>query len=169
MNYDLTQVTEVYGLTFAQVGQSEAMVVLDPSNQVFIVRNGGFAAYGSAGSYRVVEIVDTLNLGDEYAVRETDSSLSEEDNTSRILGYKKEIKHNVSIGGRRQKVTIATFFNVPAQNTVVVQHGPHLRSLNAGQHVITNPRTTYRGFFTTGERQKSFRTQPAYTLEGGKI
>lgn len=140
------------------------MVCLDPSNQVFIVRNGGFAAFGSSGSYKVVEIVDTLNLGEKYAVMETDTNDNE--NTSRVLGYKKEVKHSVNIGGRSQSITIATFFNVPAQNTVVIQNGGHLKSLSAGQHVITNPRATFRGFFTLGERQKSFRTQPAYTLEG---
>jgi regulator of protease activity HflC (stomatin/prohibitin superfamily) len=162
-NLDLTTVNETNGLTFAQVGQSEAMVCLDPSNQVFIVRNGGFAAYGSSGTYKVVEIVDTLNLGDQYAIREPDA---DNDGPSRVLGYKKEIRHRVNVSGSQKEVTIATFFNVPAQNTVVVQNGGHLKALGAGQHVITNPRCTFRGFFTYGERQRSFRTQPAYTLEG---
>ena len=141
------------------------MVCMDPNNQVFIVRNGGFAAFGSNGSYKVVEIVDTLNLGDEYAVMETDTN---DEDATRVLGYKKEVKHNVKLSGsgKTERVTIATFFNVPAQNTVVIQNGGHLKSLSAGQHVITNPRATFRGFFTLGERQRSFRTQPAYTLEG---
>ena len=162
-NLDLTAVNQVNGLTFAQVGQSEAMVCLDPQNQVFIVRNGGFAAYGSNGTYKVVEIVDTLNLGEEYAIKESDT---DNDGSTRVLGYKKEIRHRVSVGGSAKQVTIATFFNVPAQNTVVVQNGGHLKAFGAGQHVITNPRCTFRGFFTFGERQKAFRTQPAYTLEG---
>jgi regulator of protease activity HflC (stomatin/prohibitin superfamily) len=163
-NLDLTSVNQLNGLTFAQVGQSEAMVCLDPQNQVFIVRNGGFAAYGNAGTYKVVDIVDTLNLGEEYAVRETD--VGDGEAQGRLLGYKKEILHNVVVGDRCQRVTIATFFNVPAQNTVVIQNGQSLRAFSAGQHVIVNPRCTFRGFFTLGERQKSFRTQPAYTLEG---
>ncbi|KAF2231600.1 hypothetical protein EV356DRAFT_416396, partial [Viridothelium virens] len=162
-NLDLTAVNEVNGLTFAQVGQSEAMVCLDPQNQVFIVRNGGFAAYGSNGTYKVVEIVDTLNLGEEYAIRESDT---DNDGSTRVLGYKKEIRHRVSVGSNQKHVTIATFFNVPAQNTVVIQNAGHLKAFGAGQHVITNPRCTFRGFFTFGERQKAFRTQPAYTLEG---
>lgn len=88
-NYDLTEVTQVNGLTFAQVGQSEAMVCLDPSNQVFIVRNGGFAAYGINGKYKVVEIVDALILGAQHAVYETEADDGE--NQTRILGYKKEV------------------------------------------------------------------------------
>ncbi|ORY87919.1 hypothetical protein BCR37DRAFT_375881 [Protomyces lactucae-debilis] len=162
--FDLTTVNQFNGLTFAQVGQSEAMVCLDPQNQVFVVRNGGFASYGHSGTYKVIEIVDTLNLGEEYAVRETD--LSEDESMGRLLGYKKEVRHNVMVGDKTQSVTIATFFNVPAQNTVVIQNGGHLKAFGAGQHVITNPKCTFRGFFTLGERQKSFRTQPAYTLEG---
>ncbi|BFZ53615.1 hypothetical protein PYCC9005_000643 [Savitreella phatthalungensis] len=175
---DLTAVTECAGLTYAQVGQTEAMVCLDPQNQVFIVRNGGFAAYGQNGTYKVLEIVDTLNLGEDNAVIETD--MEEEDITGgqkrvggkpavpgrRVLGYKKEVLHSVQAGGSRQTVTVATFFNVPAQNTVVIQNGGLLKAFGAGQHVITNPKCTFRGFFTLGERQRSFRTQPAYTVEG---
>lgn len=140
------------------------MVCLDPNNQVFVVRNGGFAAYGSAGTYRVVEIVDTLNLGDDHAVIEIDVSDNRE--IHRILGYKKEVKHVLTVGGRKRETTIATFLNVPAQNAVVIQNGSHLIQKTGGQHVITNPRATFRGFFTLGERQRSFRTEPAYTLEG---
>lgn len=163
--YDLTNVNSVYGLTFAQVGQSEALVCMDPANQVFVLRNSGFAAYGSAGSYKVIEVVDTLNLGESCAVYETAEENSDE-KTRRILGYKKEVKHKVTVNGVSQSNTIATFFNVPAQNTVVIQYANHLEQAGAGQHVITNPRATFRGFFTYSERQQSFRTQPAYTLEG---
>lgn len=163
-NLDLTEVNaDINGLTFAQVGQSEAMVCMDPTNQVFVVRNGGFAAVGSNGSYKVIDVVDTLNLGDAYAVRETEP---DQDGAKRILGYKKEVKHTIYVGSAQKQVTIATFFNVPANNTLVIQNGGHLRALGAGQHVITNPRCTFRGFFSLGERQTTFQTQPAYTLEG---
>ena len=167
---DLTEVTQCAGLTYAQVGQTEAMVCLDPQNQVFIVRNGGFAAYGQNGTYKVIDIVDTLNLGDENAIYETVDPHDRDSKTNRrILGYKKDVKHNVFIDGRKQTVTIATFFGVPAQNTVVIQNGGLLKAFGAGQHVITNPKCTFRGFFTLGERQTSFRTQQAYTLEGVPI
>lgn len=167
---DLTEVTQCAGLTYAQVGQTEAMVCLDPQNQVFIVRNGGFAAYGQNGTYKVVDIVDTLNLGDQNAIMETIDPYDNDSRTNRrLLGWKKDVKHTVQVEGRSQTVTIATFFNVPAQNTVVIQNGGLLKAFGAGQHVITNPKCTFRGFFTMGERQTSFRTQQAYTLEGVPI
>ena len=72
----------------------------------------------------------------------------------------------VLVKNLQKEVTIATFFQVPANNVLVIQNGAHLRCLGAGQHVITNPRCTFRGFFSLGERQTTFQTQPAYTLEG---
>ena len=39
--FDLTSQVSYMGFTMAQVGQSEAMVVLDPQNRAFIIRNGG--------------------------------------------------------------------------------------------------------------------------------
>lgn len=38
--------------------------------------------------------------------------------------------------------------------------------LKAGQHVITDPATTFRAFYSLGERQVQIKTQPAYTIEG---
>lgn len=43
---DITEQLEFQSLTIALGGQSEALVIQDPSNKVFIVRNGGFVAYG---------------------------------------------------------------------------------------------------------------------------
>ena len=162
-NLDLTEVNQVNGLTFAQVGQSEAMVCLDPTNQVFVVRNSGFVGYGASGNYKVIDVVDTLNLGEQHAVREADADI---DGVRRILGYKKEVKHTVYVKNVSKEVTIATFFIVPAANVLVIQNGGLLKALGAGQHVITNPRCTFRGFFSLGEKQTTFQTQPAYTLEG---
>jgi hypothetical protein len=129
----------------AQVGQSEAMVVLDPQNRVFIVRNGGFITYGSGGRFKIAAIVDTLDLGEENAIY--DKSM----NT--VVGYKKEISVAISAGNRKTQITLATFFNVPANNVVLVQKKNELFSLGAGQHVITDPHTTFRGFFSLSERQ----------------
>jgi hypothetical protein len=143
--FDLTSNVEALGLTMAQVGQSEAMVVLDPQNRVFIVRNGGFITYGSGGRFKIAAIVDTLDLGEENAIY--DKSM----NT--VVGYKKEISVGVSAGNRKTKITLATFFNVPANNVVLVQKKNELFSLGAGQHVITDPHTTFRGFFSLSERQ----------------
>ncbi|KNE62369.1 hypothetical protein AMAG_18858 [Allomyces macrogynus ATCC 38327] len=156
----VTDQLEFRGLTFAQVGQGECLVVLSPSNQIFCVRNGGFAAFGSEGRFRIVAVVDTLDLGDENAVREPA--------TKEIIGWKKEIRTRIQAGGSGYGVeaTVATFFNVPANNVLIVQQGDRLIELPAGQHVITNPNTTFRGFFSLSERQKTFETKPAYTVEG---
>jgi regulator of protease activity HflC (stomatin/prohibitin superfamily) len=152
--YSLTSNVDILGLTMAQVGQGEALVVQDPQNRVFIIRNGGFAAYGAQGRFRVLAIVDTLDLGDVNAVKES--------GTNQILGWKKEVK----VKEEGSLISVATFLNVPANNIVIVQKGDHLISLGAGQHVITNPSTTFRGFYSLCERQHTFKTKPAYTIEG---
>ncbi len=53
-SFELTSQINFLGLTLGQVGQSEAMVVLDPQNRVFIVRNGGFVAFGAMGNNQVI-------------------------------------------------------------------------------------------------------------------
>jgi hypothetical protein len=144
-SFDLTSNVECLGLTMGQVGQSEAMVVLDPQNRVFIVRNGGFVSYGIGGRFRIAAVVDTLDLGETNAVY--DKSMNA------VVGYKKEITVPVMAGGQKAMITLATFFNVPANNVVLVQKKNELYSLGAGQHVITDPHTTFRGFFSLSERQ----------------
>lgn len=47
-----------------------------------------------------------------------------------------------------------------------MQSGDRLITLKAGQHVNTRTDVTFRGFFSLGERQLSFKTQPTYTVEG---
>jgi len=149
---DITEPFEFMGLTAAQVGQSGALVVEDPENRVFVIRNGGFVAYGSRGRFRILAVVDTLALGEECAVRENLNK------TGRVLGWKREVK--------RQNVVVATFLNIPANNVAIVQRGNDLLLLKAGQHVITDPSTTFRAFYSLGERQVQIKTQPAYTIEG---
>lgn len=140
---------------------------------VFIVRNGGFVAYGKYGRFRVIALVDTLKLGDDCAVKEP--------GTNRIVGWKREVKTtppDCSSGS----VTVATFFNVPANNVVILQRGNKMLLLGAGQHVLTNPNTTFRcryrrvphqapsthkrlaGFYSLGERQLTFKTLPALVV-----
>ncbi|KAJ3217684.1 hypothetical protein HK099_005382 [Clydaea vesicula] len=149
---EMNAVVNILGLTIAQVGQGEALVVQDPQNRVFIVRNGGFVAYGANGRFKILEVVDTLNLGDAYAIKESDSN--------RILGWKRDVVETAN----GSSYTAATFLNIPANNIGILQRGNKLISLGAGQHVITSS-TTFRSFFTLGERQHTFKTQPAYTLE----
>ncbi|KAJ3251438.1 hypothetical protein HDU77_005865 [Chytriomyces hyalinus] len=164
-SFPITQPIDVLGLTTVLVGQSEAAVVMDPTNRIFVIRNSGFAAYGSEGRFKVIEIVDTLNLGDEHAHYESrppgtnsNQSLSK----PAILGWKRDVK--ITVGNSR--ITVASFFLVPANNVLILQRDNDLILLKAGQHVITNPNTSFRGFYSLGERQTTFKTQPAYTVEG---
>lgn len=60
------------------------MVIQDPQNRIFVLRNGGFVSFGAFGSFKVLAIVDILNLGDENAVREKDGE-------QKILGWKKDV------------------------------------------------------------------------------
>ncbi|KAJ3310564.1 hypothetical protein HDV04_004892 [Boothiomyces sp. JEL0838] len=153
-SYDITSQIEQLGLTVCQVGQSEAMVVQDPQNRVFVIRNGGFVSYGAYGRFKILAVVDTLNLPQNTAVLEPGSN--------RILGYKHEVQSTVGDAN----VTVATFLNIPANNVALIQQGTKIFALKGGQHVLTNPSTTFRSFLSLGERQHAFRTQPAYTLEG---
>jgi hypothetical protein len=50
------------GLTVVQVAQNQAAVVSDPQNHIFVLKNTGFVAYGVAGSYDVLAIVDQTHL-----------------------------------------------------------------------------------------------------------
>ncbi|KAJ3207050.1 hypothetical protein HDU83_003584 [Entophlyctis luteolus] len=153
----MTSPLDTLGLTTVLVGQSEAAVVMDPANRIFVIRNSGFAAYGAQGTFKVIEIVDTLNLGDEHAHYETRPT-----GKGPILGWKRDVA--IQVGGSR--ITVASFFLVPANNVLILQRGNELLLLRAGQHVITNPNTSFRGFYSLGERQTTFKTQPAYTVEG---
>ncbi|KAJ3035233.1 hypothetical protein HDV00_004141 [Rhizophlyctis rosea] len=148
--FDITEPIDYLGFTSAQVGQSGALVVEDPENRIFVIRNGGFAAFGAHGRFRVLASVDTLNLGEDCAVYEPENR--------RLLGFRKEI--------RSGNVVVATFLNVPANNVAIVQQGNDLMVLEAGQHVITNPKTTFRRFYSLGERQVQIQTKPSYTVEG---
>lgn len=148
--FDITEFVDCLGFTSAQVGQSGALVVEDPENRIFVIRNGGFAAFGAHGRFRVLASVDTLNLGNDCAEREPESQ--------RLLGHRREI--------RSGNVVVATFLNVPANNVAVVQQSNDLLMLEAGQHVITNPKTTFRRFYSLGERQVQIETKSAYTVEG---
>ncbi|KAI8825630.1 uncharacterized protein EV422DRAFT_563460 [Fimicolochytrium jonesii] len=147
---DVTEPFDFMGLTIGQVGQSGALVVEDPENRVFVIRNGGFCAFGSRGRFHILAVVDTLALGDACAIKESDGK--------RILGWKREVK--------RQNITVCTFLNIPANNVAIVQQGNNMLELEAGQHVITDPKTTFRGFYSLGERQVQLKTAPAYTVEG---
>jgi hypothetical protein len=50
------------GLTIVQVSQNQAAVISDPQNHIFVLKNTGFVAFGIAGSYDVLAIVDQTHL-----------------------------------------------------------------------------------------------------------
>lgn len=80
----MTSHVEGLGLTIAQVGQGEAIVIQDPHNRIFVIRNGGFVSFGAFGSFKVLAVVDILNLGKENVVREKGGE-------GKILGWKKDV------------------------------------------------------------------------------
>lgn len=53
---------EFLGLTVVQVSQNQAAVISDPQNQIFVIKNSGFAALAIEGSYKVLAIVDQTHL-----------------------------------------------------------------------------------------------------------
>jgi hypothetical protein len=61
------------------------MVVEDPQNRVFVIRNGGFVSFGANGRFKILAVVDTLNLGASNAVYEDSAS-------NRTLDSKQEVK-----------------------------------------------------------------------------
>jgi hypothetical protein len=50
------------GLTMVQVSQNQAAVISDPQNHISVLEILGFVAYGIAGSYDVLAIVDQMHL-----------------------------------------------------------------------------------------------------------
>ncbi|TFK60414.1 hypothetical protein BDN72DRAFT_779445 [Pluteus cervinus] len=149
-------VIEFQGLTIVQVSQNQAAVVSDPQNQIFVVKNSGFAAYAIEGTYDVLSIVDQTHL--PGAVKDHV--------THNILGWTHEVKMLSTISsGERKEYIVATFLNIPASNTAVLQRGDDLQLLGAGQSVITNPSVTLRGLYTLGENQIEMKTKDIFTRD----
>ncbi|KAL8279263.1 hypothetical protein RQP46_008300 [Phenoliferia psychrophenolica] len=144
-----------HGLIVVQVSQNQCAVISDPSQKVFIVKNEGFVAFSIAGSFRVLGVVDQINLKTE--IIDPLAGLG----TSRILGHTQSV--HMSSAGR--DFVVATFLDVPANNVVVLQKGDFLEELPAGQHVITAPNVTVRGWFTKGESQLEMASRDMYTKD----
>ncbi|KAK0524542.1 hypothetical protein OC835_005885 [Tilletia horrida] len=124
------------GLTVVQVGQNEAAVMSDPNNRTFVLKNGGLVSFAAAGNYRVLEIVDQAHLNVEPVM---------DKHTKTVLGYARMVRDGTAV--------VATFLNVPANNSAVLQIGDHLEELPAGQHCITDPGVLLRNFYSKGESQ----------------
>ncbi|KAM0789759.1 hypothetical protein ACM66B_006614 [Microbotryomycetes sp. NB124-2] len=143
------------GLIWCQVSQNQAAVVCDPSNQVFILKNGGFVAMSLEGSYRVLSVVDTVNL--KVPVIDPLSGTKE----TRTLGHYEQVEMVTDA----KKFVVATFLDIPANNCAILQRGDDLEMLPAGQHCITTPNVTIRGYFSRGENQLEVQTRDMYTRD----
>lgn len=76
------------GLTVVQVSQNQAAVISDPQNHIFVLKNSGFVAYGIAGSYDVLAIVDQTHL----------PHLIKDHVTGQILGRSLEVRMSSNTG-----------------------------------------------------------------------
>ncbi|KAG9045746.1 hypothetical protein FS837_005703 [Tulasnella sp. UAMH 9824] len=150
-------VIEFNGLTVVQVSQNQAAVVSDPQNQIFVIKNGGFVALATQGSYSVLSVVDQTHLPNVI----TDQT------TRAILGHWHEVKSRSRMGpsGTAHEFVVATFLDIPANNCAILQKGDELEILPAGQHVITNPNITLRKLFTRGECQTEMPTKDIFTRD----
>jgi hypothetical protein len=81
-------VIKFQGLTVAQVSQNQAAVISDPQNHIFVLKNAGFVAYGVAGSYDVLAIVDQTHL--PHAIKDHV--------TGAILGHSFEVRMRSATG-----------------------------------------------------------------------
>ncbi|KIY51125.1 hypothetical protein FISHEDRAFT_57226 [Fistulina hepatica ATCC 64428] len=149
-------VVEFRGLTIVQVSQNQAAVISDPQNQVFVVKNGGFVAFATEGTYDVLNVVDQTHLPHEVRDPQTKVILG---NTLQVV-----MKSRISSGQEKDHV-VALFLDIPANNCAVLQKGDQLEVLPAGQSVITNPSVTLRGLFTLGESQLEMPTKDIYTRD----
>ncbi|KAK4056404.1 hypothetical protein OIO90_002547 [Microbotryomycetes sp. JL221] len=143
------------GLLACQVSQNQAAVVCDPANQVFILKNGGFVAMSLEGSYRVLATVDTVNLKNKVVDPFSNSK------ETRVLGHYEQVEMETD----HKRFVVATFLDIPANNCCILQKGDELEMLPAGQHTITVPNVTIRGWFTRGENQIELKTLDMYTRD----
>ncbi|GMK59045.1 hypothetical protein CspeluHIS016_0700600 [Cutaneotrichosporon spelunceum] len=136
------------GLTIVQVAQNQAAVCLDPQMRVFVISDRGFVAMATTGAYKVLGLVDQTHLTEPV-----------KDNYSKqVLGYTQAVR-------LPNKYVAATFLQIPANNTAVLQRGNELFQLGAGQHYLTTAGVSLRGFFTMGEVQIELECDNIYTRD----
>ena len=81
-------VVEFQGLTIVQVSQNQAAVISDPSNKIFVFKNGGFAALALTGNYHILSIIDQTHL----------DTVVKDNVTKAILGWTQEVKMRRNTG-----------------------------------------------------------------------
>lgn len=146
------------GLTVVQVSQNQAAVISDPQNHIFVLKNTGFVAYGIAGSYDVLAIVDQTHL--PHAIKDHI--------TGSVLGRSLEVRMSSNSGAANStsdSYVVALFLDIPANNCAILQSGNDLELLPAGQHCITHPNVTLRGLYTLGENQFEMPTKDIFTRD----
>ncbi|KAL0071611.1 hypothetical protein AAF712_001468 [Marasmius tenuissimus] len=149
-------VIEFLGITAVQVSQNQAAVISDPQNQIFVIRNAGFAAFAVEGTYDVLAIVDQTHLPNVVKDKVTGS----------VLGWTYEVKMKSRVNSKEERdYVVALFLNIPANNCAILQRGNDLELLGAGQSVITNPSVTLRGLYTLGENQLEMPTKDIFTRD----
>ncbi|GAA6039160.1 hypothetical protein JCM8097_000441 [Rhodosporidiobolus ruineniae] len=132
---------------------NQAIVVASPSNDAFVVTNGGFVALALNGHYRVLGVVDQVNL--KHTMQDPHAQ-------NRVLG-RCEYVLNTPAGG--SPYVVATFLDIPASNVVIIQKGDDLEELSAGQHCILNASITIRGFYSKAESQLELKSPDIYTRD----
>lgn len=146
------------GLTVVQVSQNQAAVISDPQNHIFVLKNAGFVAYGIAGSYDVLAIVDQTHL----------PNVIKDHVTGAVLGRCHEVRMSSNTGpadSAAKGYVVALFLDIPANNCAILQSGNDLELLPAGQHCITHPNVTLRGLYTLGENQFEMPTKDIFTRD----
>ncbi|KAG8944070.1 hypothetical protein FRC04_002210 [Tulasnella sp. 424] len=150
-------VIEFNGLTVVQVSQNQVAVVSDPQGEIFSVKDGGFVALATEGSYTVLSVFDQTRLSNS----QTDPT------TKATLGHWQEVKMRSRMGPSNTafEFVVATFLNIGANNCAVLQNVDKSEILPAGQHFITTPNTTLRKMFTYNECQTEISTKDILTKD----
>ena len=86
-------VIEFQGLTIVQVSQNQAAVISDPSNKIFVFKNGGFAALALTGNYNILSIIDQTHL----------DTVVKDNVTKAVLGWTQEVRMRRSTGGSGER------------------------------------------------------------------
>ncbi|BEI82029.1 hypothetical protein CcaverHIS002_0211890 [Cutaneotrichosporon cavernicola] len=136
------------GLTIVQVSQNQAAVCLDPQMRVFVISDRGFVAMATTGAYKVLGLIDQTHLSESVVDRYS----------KHVLGHTQSVR-------LPNKYVAATFLDIPANHAVVLQRGDEMFQLGAGQHFVTTPGVSLRGFFTMGEVQIELECDNVYTRD----
>ena len=109
-------VIEFNGFTMVQLSHSQAAVVSDPKNRIFVIRDCGFIAYAVDGRYDVLSVVNPTNL----PIPVTDPF------TKVVLGRRQDVKMKSKVGMQEMEYLVATLyaaFLIP--ETLPLSSDPH--------------------------------------------